>query len=180
MKNVKLARRYAKALLIIGRDEGKTEVFRSELSAFVGLLDSYPDLEAAIANPIYNAAGRGALLVEVSSHMGLSKALSAFLKLLFDKGRFNLVRPVEEVFSALADEDNNVARASLTTAAALSEEAVEAIREGLSRLTGKKVLLSMAQDPGLIGGVVAQIGDLVLDGSVRTQLTKMRASLSEL
>lgn len=180
MKNVKVARRYAKALLIIGREEGATEVFRREIETFISVLDENPSLEAAIANPVYDAAGRKKVLAEVATLLGASRALSAFLTLLFEKGRINLIRAIAEVFMVLADEDNNVARASLQTAGELPDETVDAIRAGLSRLTGKKVLLTMEKDPDLIGGIVARIGDLVLDGSVRTQLANMRASLSEI
>ncbi|MBI5845048.1 MAG: ATP synthase F1 subunit delta [Deltaproteobacteria bacterium] len=180
MKNVKVARRYAKALLIIGREEGATEVFRREIDSFIAVLDANPGLEAAITNPVYDAAGRRKVLFEVASLLGVATALSAFLTLLFDKGRIGLIRAIAEVFQVLADEDNNVARASLQTAGDLSDETVDAIRAGLSRLTGKSVLLTMEKDPDLIGGIVARIGDLVLDGSVRTQLSNMRASLSEI
>lgn len=180
MKNMKVARRYAKALLIIGREENATEAIRREIETFVAVLDGNPGLEAAIANPVYDAAGRKKVLAEVATLLGVSKAFSAFLTLLFEKGRIGLIRAIAEVFLVLADEENNVARASLQTAGDLSDETVDAIRAGLSRLTGKKVLLTMEKNPELIGGIVARIGDLVLDGSVRTQLTNMRAALSEI
>ncbi len=65
----------------------------------------------------------------------------------------------------------------MLTATDLSDEAVEKIREGLGRMTGKSVVLNVEKDPALIGGVVARIGDLVLDGSVRTQLSNLKETL---
>ena len=70
-----------------------------------------------------------------------------------------------------------IARASLVSATELSSDTVEKIRTSLSKMTGKDIILDVEQDPGLIGGVVTRIGDLVLDGSIKTQLFNMRESL---
>jgi F-type H+-transporting ATPase subunit delta len=59
----------------------------------------------------------------------------------------------------------------------LSAETIEKIRSALSRKTGKEVVLEVEQDPGLIGGIITRIGDLVLDGSIKTQLLNMKESL---
>jgi F-type H+-transporting ATPase subunit delta len=70
-----------------------------------------------------------------------------------------------------------IARANLVSATELSSETVEKIRTTLSEKTGKDIILEVDQDPGLIGGIVSRIGDLVLDGSIKTQLLNMRESL---
>ena len=77
----------------------------------------------------------------------------------------------------MADELKGIARASLTSATELDGETVEKITQALSQKTGKQVLLDVQQDPSLIGGIVTRIGDLVLDGSVKTQLFNMREQL---
>ena len=97
--------------------------------------------------------------------------------LLFDKGRIGLLDAINDFYQKLVDELKGVAFASLVSAAELSSEAIEKIRESLSKVTGKEVKLEVKQDPDLIGGIVTRIGDLVLDGSVRTQLLNMRESL---
>jgi F-type H+-transporting ATPase subunit delta len=70
-----------------------------------------------------------------------------------------------------------VLRASLVSASELSSETVEKIRTTLSKRTGKDIILQVEQDPGLVGGIVSRIGDLVLDGSIKSQLLNMRESL---
>ena len=77
----------------------------------------------------------------------------------------------------LADELKGIVRANLVSATELSSESFEQIRDSLSKMTGKEILLESEQDPNLIGGIVTRIGDLVLDGSVKTQLQNMRESL---
>ena len=72
-----------------------------------------------------------------------------------------------------------IARASVISATPLSPEVVEKIKSALSKKTGMDVLLELENDPGLIGGIVTKIGDLVFDGSIKTQLLNMRESLKK-
>jgi len=140
MKNLAIARRYAKALLLIGKEDDQVEAYQEELQRFANLLEEQTVLNQAITNPLYEAAGRRNLLQTLIQKLGLSKVMASYLMLLFDK-------------------------------------AIEKIRAGLSQKTGKDVILEVEQDPNLIGGIVTKIGDLVLDGSIKTQLSNIRESL---
>ena len=177
MKNLVIARRYAKALLLIGKEDGNTETYRDELSGISELVEKEPALEKAINNPLYNAEGRKKVLESVIEKLGLSAVMKSFLTLLFEKGRFINLSSISDSYQKMADELKGVSRASLVSATALSSETVEKIRSTLSEKTGKDIILDVEQDPGLIGGIVTRIGDLVLDGSIKTQLLNMRESL---
>jgi F-type H+-transporting ATPase subunit delta len=177
MKNLAVARRYANALLLIGKEDGQAEQYREELNGFVQLMESQTELGQAICNPLYNAGGRKKVLQTVIEKLDLSKVMSSFLLLLFDKGRIGFLGDVNDFYQKLADELKGIARASLVSAVELSSETIEKIRDSLSQKTGKDIILEVAQDPSLIGGVVTRIGDLVLDGSVKTQLINMKEAL---
>jgi F-type H+-transporting ATPase subunit delta len=177
MKNLKIARRYAKALLIIGKEDDKAESYKEELDRFSDLITREKELEQAIANPLYDVGGRKKVLQAVIDKVNISKVMSSFLLLLFDKGRFGFLSDINEFYKKLADELKGVVRASLVSATELSSETVEKIRTTLSKKTGKDIILEVEQDPSLIGGIVSRIGDLVLDGSIKTQLLNMRESL---
>jgi F-type H+-transporting ATPase subunit delta len=177
MKNLKIARRYAKALLIIGKEDDKAESYKEELGRFSDLIASQKELEQAITNPLYDVGGRKKVLQAVIDKLSISKVMSSFLLLLFDKGRFGYLSDINEFYKKLADELKGIVRASLVSAAELSSETVEKIRTTLSKKTGKDIILEVEQDPSLIGGIVSRIGDLVLDGSIKTQLLNMRESL---
>jgi len=97
--------------------------------------------------------------------------------LLFDKGRMGYIVDINNFYQKLADELKGIARASLVSATELTSDTVEKIRASLSQKTGKDIILEVEQDPSLIGGIVTKIGDLVLDGSIKTQLSNMRESL---
>ena len=177
MKNLAIARRYAKALLLIGKEDGQTEQYRQELDGVANLLEQQKELADTIANPLYNAEERKKVFQGVIEKLNLSKVVSSFLMLLFEKGRVAFIISINDFFQKLADELKGVATASLVSATELSEETVEKIRASLSKKTGKQIVLEVEQDSGLIGGIVTRIGDLVLDGSIKTQLLNMRESL---
>ena len=177
MKNLAIARRYAKALMLIGKADGNAETYKDELERVTGLISENGDLELAIANPLYDAAGRKKVLQSVVEKMDLSEIMRAFLLLVFDKGRIGFLASINDFYQKLADELKGVARASMVSATELSAETVEKIRATLSQKTGKDIILEVEQDPSLIGGIITRIGDLVLDGSIRTQLLNMKESL---
>lgn len=177
MKNLAIARRYAKALLLIGKEDGQTEIYRQELSGFSALMTAEKRLAETIANPLYKAGDRKKVLEQVIGKLEISRVMSAFLMLLFEKGRIGFLNNINEFYHILADELKGVARATLTSASELASETVEKIRAALSRRTGKQIVLEVQRDPQLIGGIVTRIGDLVLDGSIKTQLLNMRESL---
>lgn len=176
-RNLAVARRYAKALLLIGKEDGRADDYREELDRFVSTLLDTPDLERAILNPLYDDAGRKRVLAVAIEKLGFSQTLSAFLNLLFDKGRLEFIHSIHEFYKSLADELRGVAQASLISATELPGDTVDKIRDALSRRTGKEVQLDVQTDPELIGGLVTRIGDLVLDGSIRTQLQNMKETL---
>jgi F-type H+-transporting ATPase subunit delta len=177
MKNLTVARRYAKALLLIGKEDGQTDTYRNELSGFANLMDQEKVLNRAIANPLYEAAGRRNVLQSVIDKLKFSATMKSFLLLLFDKGRIGFISNINDFYQKLADELEGIARASLVSATDLSADTVEKIRAALSEKTNKQIILEVEQDPGLIGGIITKIGDLVWDGSIRTQLFNMKESL---
>lgn len=177
MKNLAIARRYAKALLLIGKEDGQAETYRKELDRFARLVAGQKDLEAAITNPLFETAARRRVLEQIIAKQQLAGALKSFLLLLFDKKRFGFLGSINEFYQKLADSLKGIERASLVSATELSSETIEKIRSTLSRRTGKEILLDVKRDPSLIGGIVTKIGDLVLDGSIKTQFINMSESL---
>jgi F-type H+-transporting ATPase subunit delta len=177
MKNLAVARRYAKALLLIGKEDGQTDSYRDELSGFANLMERKDALNQAITNPLYESSSRRKVLQAVVDNLGISRTMKSFLLLLFDKSRFGFIGSIDDFYQKLADELKGIARASLVSATKLSDDTVEKIRVALSKKTNKEIVLEIEQDPELIGGIVTKIGDLVWDGSIKTQLSNMRETL---
>jgi F-type H+-transporting ATPase subunit delta len=163
--------------LAIGKEDGQAEIYQKELAAFAKLLDENKELQMAISNPLYDEESRKKVLVAVIETVAPSKTMQSFLSLLFDKGRIQYLGDIYLYYEKLTDELANIMRADVLSAVELPEESVERIKTALSEQTGKKVTIETAVDPSLIGGVITKIGDLVLDGSVRTQLISLKESL---
>jgi len=177
VKKLSVARRYAKALLILGKDDKRAEKYGEELDGFAQLLAKEKGLEQVLCNPLHGVESRKKVLQAVLKKLKPSKVVNSFILLVFDKGRLDFIQSINELYQKLADELKGVVRASVVSATAMSSEAVKKIQKALSKLTGKDVTIEAKQDPALIGGVVTTIGDLVLDGSIKTQLLSMKESL---
>jgi len=177
VKNYAIARRYAKALLLIGKEDGQAEIYRDELDGIVDLLNREEAFKQAVTNPLYEASGRKKVLAAVIEKLDISQVMRSFLLLLFDKGRIGFIDIIGEFYRKLADELKGIATASLVSATTLSEDTIEKVRQALSKKTGRDIQLEVEEDPSLIGGIVTKMGDLVWDGSIKTQLLNMKESL---
>ena len=179
MKNLAVARRYAKALILIGQEDGNADQYNKELQGIVGLFDSQEGFEQALTNPLINKNDRKKLLMAVVNGVKVSDVMKSFLILLFDKGRIGFLREIASYYNDMAGELNGVVKATVTSARKLTKKTTEKIQKSLAKKTGKTIVLSVEEDPSLIGGIVTKIGDLVLDGSVKTQLMNMRETLKK-
>jgi F-type H+-transporting ATPase subunit delta len=178
MLNKKIARRYAKALLELGKEEGQTEGFRKELKAFAGLLKEFPMLEECLASPLYSAEDLKKIIVEITDKAAISKTIQNFLCLLVDKRRIQYFSAIEEAYDDFTNEILGYVKAKITTATPLPDEDHEALKESLEKVTHKKVILSANLEPDMLGGVIAEVGDKVFDGSIRNQLQKIGETLT--
>ena len=179
MKNLAVARRYAKALILIGIDSGQIEAFREELSGITAVIEEEEGLRQVLGNPLYDRAARRGILELLLEKTEVSGTMRSFGLLLFDKGRIGTLPEIEAAYRKLADAEQNISRAEITSATKLTKKTVEEIRQALSKMTGKDIVLEVGEDKELIGGLVTRIGDLVYDGSIRTQLRNLRESFKK-
>jgi F-type H+-transporting ATPase subunit delta len=174
-----IARRYAKALIQVAAEQGTVEQYHSELEAFSKAL--VPGAEAAevFSAPSYGIEAKREIVKELASRLNVSMTIRDFLLLLLDRKRLEQLDAIIESYRSFADEAAGILRSDVTSAVPLSEKQVAELRTALEKATGKQVVLSVSDDPLLIGGVVTRIGDKVFDGSIRTQLTKIQDILQK-
>lgn len=177
MIDLTVSRRYAKALMTLGQEDGKYKEYGEELQGFAQLMEQEPELKHALLNPIHGLEERRKLLLHLTEVLKLSPIMGNFLKLLFDKHRLAALPGIAQVYQQLVDELENVKRARVKAAIPLDESMQERLRQALEQMTGSRVVMEVEEDPTIIGGIVARVGDLVLDGSIRTQLMSLRESL---
>ena len=178
MKNTILARRYAKALFSLGKEQGKTEEYCSILNNIASL---YADLASgvgdAVTNPLYPLDVRQKVMVKIAESAEADALMTAFLNLLIEKKRADILPDIAEQMQAMVDKDQNVSHGSIISAVDLDTTLLGKIQATLEKLTGNKVILETQVDPSIIGGIIAKVGDLVLDGSIRTQLNGLKESI---
>jgi F-type H+-transporting ATPase subunit delta len=172
-----IARRWARAIFEIGKETGSVTRLEADVSAFAATYTDNEELATVLDNPLLPEASREAVIVEISTRMGLSDTARSTLRLLARKRRVAALPDIARQLARLADEDQDIVRADVQSAGPLSDDYLAKLRAELERATGKKVTISHRQDPALIGGVVTKIGDRVIDGSVRARLTGFRESL---
>jgi len=178
MLNKKIARRYAQALLELGKERNQTEEFRSQLKAFAGLLRRSPLLEECLASPLYSAEDLKRIIVEITDKINVSKTIQDFLSLLVDKRRIQYFSAIEEAYDDFTNAILGYVKATITTATTLPKDDYNTLKQSLEKVTGKKVILSANVKPDIIGGVIAEVGDKVFDGSIRNQLQKIGETLA--
>jgi len=172
-----IARRYAKALFGLATETGKVEAWATSLLSLKQAVEGSPDLRDVLSNPVYSKDQRRAIVEKLASGLSLDSEPRSLLLLLGDRNRLSYLSAIVDTFRDYADEHLGRVRAKVTSAVKLDEAAAQAIADKLSHATKATVLLDRAVDPAILGGVVAQVGSIVFDGSVRTQLEDLRTQL---
>lgn len=175
----KIARRYAKALLMVVREEGRVSAQAKELNRLGQLLEREKELQEFLTNPAFEPEERLNVLEQVIAPLGLHATTQRFLHLLIEKDRIAFLFDLILAYQELADEAENRLRARVISARELPEQAAQELRATLAQLTGKEVLTEFDVEPSLLGGLVIKIGSMVIDGSVKSQLDSIRETLAK-
>ncbi len=179
MADGSLARRYARALILLGQENNALDVIGAGLGTIGGVLDlNGGELRGVLVNPGVPLAERHAVLSEVLRRLGLHAYVNNFLRLLLDKSRFAVLPEITAAFGEMADELAGRVRATVRTARALDAVTAAKVEGALAQATGRTVVVRYVVEPGLIGGMVAQVGDKVYDSSVRGRLEQLQLALT--
>lgn len=181
MTHSALASRYASALVDVatGSKAGMDphQLLR-ELRGFEDVLAGSMELRNALASPSVPAARKRAIVGAIGAKLGVSRVARNFLFVLTDHRRITMLSEVLEAFDLLSDQRLGFTRADISSARELDQRQRDTVSHEFERLTGKKVRMRFAVDPGLLGGLVARIGSTVYDGSVRGQLQALGKRLA--
>jgi F-type H+-transporting ATPase subunit delta len=169
--------RYAKALFPLAKEADHTAQIGAEIEALSALLGENQELRNVLMQPLHPAAQRSAVLAAVAQQLGAGPILQNFYAFLIDQRRLVDFDGIAAEYRRLADEAAGLVPALVRSASPIDAARHERLEQALSRQVGRQVQLQVEIDPDLLGGVVAQVGDTVYDGSLKTQLQQLRASL---
>jgi F-type H+-transporting ATPase subunit delta len=171
--------RYARALFdVAAKESGDVEQVGRDLAAFARMVAGNPELSRVLANPAIPMARKRGVVEQLIARSGaISPVLAKLLLLLADRDRLRILPELAEGYRERLMQHAQVVRAEVVTAAPIPADRVEALKAGLTRATGRHVQLESRVDPALIGGAVARVGSTVYDGSIATQLQKLKQEL---
>ena len=177
MISLTIAKKYAKALLEVGLQDGNYEALGQDLNKMADLLKESKELRVALWSPSFPKPTRKAIAGKISEGLGLATTTIKFIELLIQRKRIDLLFEVTRAYRDLCDEIAGRTRTTLVTPLELPSGLVQEIRSQLESLAGKEVILSVERDPSLIGGFLTRIGNVVYDGSLKAQIAKLRDDL---
>jgi F-type H+-transporting ATPase subunit delta len=171
------ARRYAKALHMAATEAGVGEAAGRELAALLEGLESNRPAMDILARPWIKPSDRHAAALELAKKAGCGKLVSDFMALVAERGRLNHLAAIVAAYRDLEDASLGRVRASVRTVVALTDAEKTQLSQHLQAALGKQIILEERVDTNLLGGFVAQVGSLILDGSLDGQLARMRERL---
>lgn len=172
-----IARRYAVALADVVIKSGDADTVRTELNAWVDLIESNPDLERALESPAIAHSNKQGVLEGLIAKTKPTKTTANFLRVLLRNSRIAQLPQISERFHHELEDRSGESHASVTSARALSEAEKSEFQKTIEKLTGRTVNINYAVDESIIGGVVTRVGSTVYDGSVKTQLENLKEKL---
>jgi len=175
--NTTLARRYARALVELGQAENALDKYGKDLAALTELMNTSRDLREVLINPVFTKEDKKKIARSLMAKLGVAPMVANFVCVLIDRKRINQLQGIEEAFRSLVDQIRGITRGEIVSADPLSADVLAEVTAVLSRISGKQVVITTRQDPSLIGGLVAKVGDMQFDGTIRTQLNQLKESL---
>jgi F-type H+-transporting ATPase subunit delta len=171
-----IARVYAEALFDVAKEKGKLDRIHDELDQFAEAVGGDRDLQVFLFSPYFSSAEKSEGIERAVS--GADPEFVNFLELLVEKHRMPLIFRIQRQFEAAWKEENRKLDATMTSAVELDPEIVQRVGSEIEKQTGRDVELSSIVNENIIGGIVLQVGNMVLDASIRNRLEKLRKAVA--
>lgn len=171
-----IAARYGAALFGFAQDQNALDDIHEEMAALDQAVNSNPQLIALLSDPITKSTEKKAVLAAISKPF--SAAVKEFLSLLLAYDRFVDLSDIIQRFNKLYDQDKGIARGTVITAVKLDQEQLNHLQDAYAKKYHLNALrLENKVDSSILGGVILQVEDRVIDGSVKKRLDKIRVQL---
>jgi F-type H+-transporting ATPase subunit delta len=172
-----VARVYAEALFDVAKEKGRLDSVGEGLGQFADAIEGDRDLQVFFFSPYFSSAEKIEGLKKAVS--GADEELVNFLGLLTEKQRMTEIFRIRNSFDQLWKQENKRLDVTVTSAVELDPAVVEKVGAEVERQTGQKVELASRVDGEILGGIVLQVGNMVLDASIRSRLEKLRKSVAQ-
>jgi F-type H+-transporting ATPase subunit delta len=171
-----VARVYSEALFEVAKEKGELDRIYDELTQFAEAMRDDHELQVFFFSPYFSSAEKREGLERAVS--GADKEFLNFLELLIEKHRMPLIFRIQRQFEALWKRENKKLDVTVTSAVELDPDVVKKVGAEIEKQTGQDVELESAVDESILGGIVLQVGNMVLDASIRNRLEKLRKTVA--
>ncbi len=172
-----LAQVYANALFEVADENGVIDDVREQLGQFADELDQNRDLQVFLFSPYFSSQEKKdgiRKIIEDADERFLN-----FLELLAERHRMPAIFRIRRAYDALWRQENKLLPVTVTSAVELDEGLVRGLGDRIEEQTGKKVELTSKVDADVLGGLVLQVGNMVLDASIRNRLEQLRKQVAK-
>jgi F-type H+-transporting ATPase subunit delta len=173
-----LARRYAKAVLELGTASGNLDKVGADLRALAAAMKESAELVTVLTNPAIRRNDRRKVIDALLQRIGALPHVKNLVYLLLDGERMASLEAISREVDAMIEAKAGRVSAEIVSAKPLDSTQMLEIQAALEKLSGKKVVATKRHDPEILGGVIAKVGDVIYDGSLRTQLRNLRDELT--
>lgn len=174
-----MAGRYATALFELADAQGSLDAVASDLASIRALLDSSDDLVRLVRSPVFDADAKWRAVSAILEKTGISGLVYNFIGIVTRKRRLFALPGMISGYTALLALKRGEMSADVTSAHALDESQIAALKTALNAATGRDVFINMAVDSGLLGGLVVKVGSRMIDSSLRTKLNSLKLAMKE-
>lgn len=174
-----MAGRYATALFELADDQGSLDAVASDLASIRAMLDSSDDLVRLVRSPVFGADAKWRAVSAILEKAGIGGLVFNFIGLVTRKRRLFALPGMISGYTALLALKRGEMSADVTSAHALDESQIAALKTALKTATGRDVFINMAVDAGLLGGLVVKVGSRMIDSSLRTKLNSLKLAMKE-
>ena len=165
------------ALFELARDQDALDVVAGDLGDLRAMLQESADLRRLIESPVLSREDQGRAITALAERAGFAQLTGRFLGLLAHKRRLFALPEIIGAYRTMLGEHKGEVSAELTSAVALTDEQLAAVKEQLSKAVGQSVMLATAVDPNLLGGLVVRVGSRMIDASLRTKLQRLETAM---
>jgi ATP synthase F1 delta subunit len=167
---------YARSLFEVAKEQDKLDKVRDELGEFADALNGSRELQVFLFSPYFSTKEKTEGLDKAIS--GADETVLNFLRLLIEKHRMPVLFRVRAEFDRLWEEENRLLPVTVTSAVELPKQTIKQIGDRIAEQTDRKVDLQSKVDPDILGGIVVQVGNSVLDASIRNRLENFRKQVA--
>lgn len=179
MASIATLRDLSEALIQSAKDENKLDKITSDIEDFFSVLSGTPELKKVLWSSTYELDERKGVTSDVASNRGYDNLTSNFLSLVLELDKFKSLLNSEQTFVQKLRKASGRIRAEVIMATTPSEEDLSKVKAKLREVIGREVEVTSKVDPEIIGGIIAKVEDKVFDGSIKTQLERIRSTLSQ-